>query len=152
MTTVESALGAWGDYSRENPFPLFEDVRRQGPVHRVTLADGHEAWLIVRHAAARAALNDPRLSKDMQAAFAASGVVAEGLPGPAFARHMLAVDPPHHTRLRRLVASAFSVRRIEALEPHVQAIVNGLLDTVEQRGPEGSSIWSRRSRSHCRTR
>jgi len=136
MTTVESALGAWGDYSRENPFPLFEDVRRQGPVHRVTLADGHEAWLIVRHAAARAALNDPRLSKDMQAAFAATGVVAEGLPGPAFARHMLAVDPPHHTRLRRLVASAFSVRRIEALEPHVQAIVNGLLDTVEQRGPE----------------
>jgi cytochrome P450 len=134
--SVEASLAAWGDYSRENPFPLFEQVRRRGPVHAVTLADGHDAWLIVGHAEARAALNDARLSKDMHAAFACSGVVAEGLPGPAFARHMLAVDPPDHTRLRRLVASAFSVRRIEALEVHVQAIVEDLLDAIEDRGPD----------------
>jgi cytochrome P450 len=136
VTSLEGSLGAWGDNDRENPFPLFEQARRRGPVHAVTLADGHEAWLIVRHAEARAALNDVRLSKDMQAAFASSGVVAEGLPGPAFARHMLAVDPPHHTRLRRLVASAFSVRRIEALEDHVHLIVNRLLDAIEDHGPE----------------
>jgi cytochrome P450 len=136
MTTLESSLGTWGDYDNDNPFPLFEAVRRQGAVHKVTLADGHDAWLVVRHAEARAALNDPRLSKDMQAALASSGVVAEGLPGPAFARHMLAVDPPHHTRLRRLVASAFSVRRIEALEEHVQSIVDDLLDGIEAQGPD----------------
>ena len=87
---------------------------------------------------ARAALNDPRLSKDMQAALASGGeVVAEGLPGPAFARHMLVVDPPDHTRLRRLVAAAFSVRRIESLRTHVQSIVDDLLDAVAARGPDG---------------
>jgi cytochrome P450 len=137
MTTIAQRLAAWGDYDRDNPFPLFEQVRELGAVHAVTLADGHDAWLIVRHAEARAALNDPRLSKDMQAALAlGGGVVAEGLPGPAFARHMLVVDPPDHTRLRRLVAGAFSVRRIEALRPPVQAIVDDLLDRIAQRGPD----------------
>jgi cytochrome P450 len=73
----------------------------------------------------------------MQAALASNeGVVAEGLPGPAFARHMLVVDPPDHTRLRRLVSAAFSVRRIEALRPHVQAIVDDLLDGIAAQGPD----------------
>jgi cytochrome P450 len=137
VTTIEHALAAWGAYDRDDPFPLFAQVRELGAVHEVTLADGHNAWLVVRHAEARAALNDPRLSKDMQAALASGGkVVAEGLPGPAFARHMLVVDPPDHTRLRRLVAGAFSVRRIEGLRPHVQTIVDDLLDDVAARGPE----------------
>lgn len=137
MTSIEQSLAAWGDFDRDNPFPLFEQVRERGPVQRVTLADGHEAWLIVRHDEARAALNDPRISKDMQAALESSGsVVAEGLPGPAFARHMLAVDPPDHTRLRRLVASAFSVRRVEALHDHVQRIVDDMLEAIEARGPD----------------
>jgi len=137
MTSIEQSLSEWGAFDRDNPFPLFEAVRNRAPVHRVTLADGHEAWLIVRHDEARAALNDPRISKDMQAAMAASGsIVAEGLPGPAFARHMLAVDPPDHTRLRRLVASAFSVRRVEALQEHVQRIVDDMLDAIEARGAD----------------
>jgi len=137
MTTLDQSLSAWGDFDRDNPFPLFEAVRDRAPVHRVTLADGHEAWLVVRHAEARAALNDPRISKDMQAAMAASGsIVAEGLPGPAFARHMLAVDPPDHTRLRRLVAGAFSLRRVEALHEHVQRIVDDMLDAIAARGAD----------------
>jgi cytochrome P450 len=135
--TIDAALGAWGDFDRDDPFPLFAAVRARGPVHPVTLADGHAAWLVVGHEEARAALNDARISKDMQAAFAADGsVLAEGLPGPAFARHMLAVDPPDHTRLRRLVAAAFSVRRIEALEPAVHAIVDNLLDAIDEQGPD----------------
>ena len=104
-------------------------------MHQVTLADGHRAWLIVRHAEAKAALNHAGLSKDMQAALARDGaVVAEGLPGPAFARHMLSVDPPDHTRLRRLTSAAFSRPRIAALRPRVQAIVDGLLDDLQARG------------------
>ena len=139
MTTTERAFAAWGDYDRDNPFPLFAEARARGAVHSVTLADGHAAWLVVRYHEARAALNDPRLSKDMQAALATGGdVVAEGLPGPALARHMLVVDPPDHTRLRRLVSAAFSVRRIEGLRPQVQAVVDGLLDRIAERGPESS--------------
>jgi cytochrome P450 len=129
------ALDAWGGYDRDDPYPLFAQVQADGPVHQVRLADGHSAWLIVRHAQARAALSHPGLSKDMHAALARDGaVVAEGLPGPAFARHMLAVDPPDHTRLRRLATPAFSRPRIAALRPRVQAITGRLLDDLAARG------------------
>jgi cytochrome P450 len=138
VTTLEGALAAWGSYDLDAPFGLFAELRELGPVHAVTLADGHDAWLIVSHAEAKIALSDPRLSKDMHAALSSSGdVVAEGLPGPAFARHMLVVDPPDHSRLRRLVAAAFSTRRIERLRQHVQAIVDDLLDGIAAQGPDG---------------
>ena len=136
MTPTE-ALNAWGAYDRDNPFPLFAAVRELGPVHAVTLADGHAAYLVVGYEEARVALNESRLSKDMHAALATGeGVVAEGLPGPAFARHMLSVDPPDHSRLRRLVSSAFTPRRVERLRPRVQAIIDQLLDAIAAAGPD----------------
>ncbi len=134
---VTEAIAAWGAYDRDDPFPLFDEVRQLAPVHAVTLADGHDAWLVVGYDEARVALNEPRFSKDMHAALATGdGVVAEGLPGPSFARHMLSVDPPDHSRLRRLVSTAFTPRRVEALRPRVQAIVDDLLDAVAAAGPE----------------
>jgi cytochrome P450 len=135
--TTSEALAAWGAYDRDDPFSVFAKVRELGAVHAVTLADGHEAWLVVRYDEARAVLNDTRLSKDMHAALAmGAGVVSEGLPGPAFARHMLSVDPPDHTRLRRLVSAAFSPRRIEGMRPRVQTIVDDLLDDLAAQGPD----------------
>jgi cytochrome P450 len=61
-------------------------------------------------------------------------VVAEGLPGPAFARHMLSVDPPDHTRLRRLAAGAFRRARLDALEPRIRQIADELLDALDPSG------------------
>ena len=134
---VTAALEAWGARHRDDPYPLFAAVRRRGAVHPVTLADGHDAWLVVHHDEALAALNNSQLSKDMHAALAAdAAVVSEGLPGPAFARHMLTVDPPDHTRLRRLVSSAFTPRRIEALQPRIQAVVDDLLDGIAADGAD----------------
>jgi cytochrome P450 len=128
-------LRHWGDYDRDDPFPLFAEVRAAGPVHDVTLADGHRAFLVVGYAAAREALNNPDLSKDMHAALARDGaVVAAGLPGPDFARHMLSVDPPDHTRLRGLAAKAFTRRRLAVLEPRIRQIAAGLLDDLQAQG------------------
>jgi cytochrome P450 len=131
-TATEAEEQAWGNYDRDNPFPLFGQRLASGPVHDVTLADGHRAFLVVGYDAAREALNHPDLSKDMLAALARDGaVVAEGLPGPDFARHMLSVDPPDHTRLRRLAAGAFRRLRLRALEPRIRELVDALLDELE---------------------
>jgi cytochrome P450 len=127
----EAALDRWGDYDHDQPFTLFGRVLEAGPVHEVILADGHRAFLVLGYAAAREALNHPDLSKDMLAALAHDDtVVAEGLPGPAFARHMLSVDPPDHTRLRGLAAGAFRRARMDALEPRIHELVGELLDDL----------------------
>ena len=136
-STRNPALDRWGDYDRDNPFPLFAEVLAAGPVHDITLADGHRAFLVVGYEAARAALNHADLSKDMHAALARDGaVVAEGLPGPAFARHMLSVDPPDHARLRGLATPAFTRARLAALESRIEQTIERLLDDLAaQDGP-----------------
>ncbi|MGH9191086.1 MAG: cytochrome P450, partial [Acidimicrobiales bacterium] len=137
MTDAMAATAHWGDHDQDDPFPVMARLREQGAVHPVTLADGHAAWLIVGHDEVRAMLNDPRLSKDMHAALARDGdIVAEGLPGPALARHMLNVDPPDHTRLRRLVSDAFSRRRVDSMQPRISAIVDSLLDGIAAGEPD----------------
>ncbi len=139
MPEPVTTWGAWDRETQDDPYPLFESMRSACPVHQVRLADGHEAWLVVGHDAARQALKDPRISKDMVAALDQDPeVVDAGLPGPAFARHMLAVDGDDHARLRRLVARAFAPSRIAALEPAIVRIANELLDVLEAAGPDAT--------------
>jgi cytochrome P450 len=129
-----SPWGAWDQATRNDPYPLFAQTRSQCPVHQVRLADGHDAWLVIGHTAARQALKDSRLSKDMVAALGQDPDVADaGLPGPEYARHMLAVDGADHTRLRHLVARAFAPSRIAALEPSIHRITHELLDELQAR-------------------
>jgi cytochrome P450 len=131
--------GGWAPAVRDDPFGHFAQARRRCPVQQVRLADGHLAWLVLGHDAARQALGDHRISKDMLAALKDNGdVVAEGLPGPEFSRHMLNVDPPDHTRLRRLVSRAFVPSRVAALEPAVRGIADDLLDELDEAGPNGT--------------
>ena len=136
MTDTLATWGGWEPAIRDDPFGHFAQARGRCPVQKVRLADGHPAWVVLGYDAARHALGDPRISKDMLAALEQAGdVVAEGLPGPAFSRHMLNVDPPDHTRLRRLVSRAFAPGRIAALEPAVRAMADSLLDELAAAGP-----------------
>jgi cytochrome P450 len=139
MAETLATWGGWEPVIRDDPFGHFAEARAGCPVQRARLADGHAAWIVLGYDAARQALADPRISKDMLAALQDSGdVVAEGLPGPEFSRHMLNVDPPDHTRLRRLVSRAFVPSRIAALEPAVRAIADNLLDDLETAGPDAT--------------
>lgn len=139
MADTLAVWGGWAPAIRDDPFGHFAQARARCPVQRVRLADGHPAWVVLGYDAARQALNDPRISKDMLAALAGNGnVVAEGLPGPAFSRHMLNVDPPDHTRLRRLVSRAFVPGRIAALEPAIRGIAGRLLDDLDAAGPDAT--------------
>ncbi|MEU4894930.1 cytochrome P450 [Streptomyces sp. NPDC044780] len=121
-----SALGA--DFIAD-PYPVYARLRERGPVHRVRTDTSGEFWLVVGHEEARAALTDPRLSNDIRhsATWRDDG-------GNAIGRNMVQTDPPHHTRLRGLVARAFTPGRIEALRPRVQRIADGLLDVMTPSG------------------
>jgi cytochrome P450 len=139
MADMPPTWGGWAPAIRDDPFGHFAQARARCPVQQVRLADGHLAWLVLGYHAARQALGDPRISKDMLAALKDNGdVVAEGLPGPEFSRHMLNVDPPDHTRLRRLVSRAFVPSRVAALEPAIRGIAGNLLDELDEVGPDGT--------------
>jgi cytochrome P450 len=114
----------------------FSALRDTAPAVRVVINGGIEAWLITRHDAARQALTDERMAKDVQhwRAFHAGEVPFTGDVAVAARRNILSTDPPDHTRLRSALASAFTPRRVEALRPWISRIVADLLDVLAPKG------------------
>ncbi|HTJ70147.1 MAG TPA: cytochrome P450 [Actinospica sp.] len=112
------------------PSPTVREIRENAPLSRVRIWNGTTPWLITRHADQRALLTDPRVSDD------------DRLPGfPYVNAHRAAIAPhsprlitntdaPEHTRLRRTVNAPFLIKRIEAMRPAVQEIVDRLVDEM----------------------
>ncbi len=118
-----------------DPYPAYAWLREHAPVHKATLPSGVDAWLVTRYGDARQALADQRLSKDPghHSERAAHGKGKVGIPGERSANlmtHLLNIDPPDHTRLRRLVSKAFTPRRIAAFEPRVRELADQLIDAM----------------------
>ncbi|MFI5621600.1 cytochrome P450 [Streptomyces sp. NPDC051567] len=109
------------------PVPEFAELRRDDPVVRVRLPSGDSAWLVTRHADVRRVLADPRFSRSR----------ATRGDGPRINRtttlpdSILAADPPEHSRLRRLVAPALTVRRAEAMRRDIALLTDDLLTRLE---------------------
>ncbi|MFG2947622.1 cytochrome P450 family protein [Streptomyces adustus] len=112
-----------------NPYPVYEKLRRQAPVHHVRTPDGDDVWLVVGHEACRAAFTDPRLSREWRKSGRMNQIKSTDQDDPNLA-HLLMADPPDHTRLRRLVSRDFTPRRIAALAPRVQQVTDELLDAM----------------------
>ncbi len=114
------------------PYDVYRDLRTTSPVHRVTGTDGRPAWLVTRYDDVRAALADPRLSLDKTNA-REGNYRGLALP-PALDANLLNMDPPDHTRLRRLVGRAFTPRRVEQLRTPIRATADRLLDALGTHG------------------
>ncbi|MFD3583093.1 cytochrome P450 [Streptomyces sp. NPDC058683] len=112
-----------------DPPPTLRALQDRDPISRVRLWDGSTPWLITRYEDVRALLADPRISSDS---------TCPHFPhqSPAMkerrqlARTFISMDDPDHARLRRMVTATFSIKRVEALRPVVQKIVDGLIDTM----------------------
>ncbi|HZG92191.1 MAG TPA: cytochrome P450, partial [Pseudonocardia sp.] len=125
--TVELFEGAfWRD-----PYPAFAALRAEEPVRRVELPDG-PVWILTRYADVRAALVDPRFSKDWR--YTLPPEAREGQPATPVPM-MILMDPPDHTRLRKLVSRSFTARRMSELRPRVRAYAEELLDELPTDGP-----------------
>ncbi|GAA2624854.1 cytochrome P450 [Streptomyces spororaveus] len=114
-----------------DPFPLYRQLREDGPVRRVVAAGGLDAWLVTRYEDGLAALSDSRLSSDVRDA--SDTRLLRQLPvteRESMLSNMLRSDPPDHTRLRRLVSTAFTARRVAGMRPRIQALTDRLLDEV----------------------
>lgn len=114
-----------------DPYPTYAALREAAPVHQVELPDGSTVWLVTRYADVRAALADQRLSLDK--ANSDGSWRGFSLP-PALDANLLNMDPPNHTRIRRLIAQAFGPQRIAGLRPRVEAAAEELLDRIAADG------------------
>lgn len=119
---------------RESPYdppPGILRLLREEPVSRVTLWDGHEAWLVTRYDDVRTLLTNPDLSADVRRpgypkVSAALAHFTEGL-----LNHM---DSPEHDVYRRMLAPDFMVKRVESLRGDVEKLVDDLLDAMQTQG------------------
>ncbi|WP_405151140.1 cytochrome P450 [Sphaerisporangium sp. NBC_01403] len=120
----------------QNPYPTYEWLRDNHPVHPVTVPGTDvRVWLVSRYDDVRAAFTDERISNDATWAtkeFREAGLVLGA--GGDIDRSMSTVDPPAHTRYRRLVASTFTAARVQHWERTVKEIVDRLLDDLRPGG------------------
>jgi cytochrome P450 len=117
----------------QDPLRFFARMRAEGPVTRVSLPDGGHYWLVTRYAEVRAALADPRLCKNWMSKLKPPGWEPADPAGAFLNMNLLNMDPPDHTRLRRLVVKAFTPRRVAGLRPRVEEITASLLDEMAGR-------------------
>ena len=149
-TTTASVAPESGDFdlllplrsagSLENPYPVYRLIRTVRPILEVPVPDfdGPGVWMLSRYDDVHALLRDPRFSVDRVRA----PLVRDNLDRlPDFLRQsaegmrsMLVMDPPDHTRVRKLVNKAFTPKRIEALRAHIEDIVRELLDAAVAAG------------------
>lgn len=115
--------------------PMYTYLLEHEPLSRVRLRYGEDAWLVVRHVDVRTVLADPRFSR------AASLTRDEPRVSPETPdRGIMDMDPPEHSRLRRLVAKAFTAHRVEQLRARVQEIADDLLDRMVEAGPPADLV------------
>jgi cytochrome P450 len=115
-----------------DPYSAYGQWRQASPVHRASTPDNMRVWLVTRYDDVRAALADARLSLSKKHA-RPGGYAGFSLP-PALDANLLNLDAPDHTRLRRLVAKAFTPARVESLRPAIHEHADTLLDAIADRG------------------
>jgi len=110
-----------------DPPPQLRDLQRETPMAPVRVFSG-TSWLVTRYAEQRALLTDRRVSADMNRPGYPQTVPIGDRAGisPGF----IVMDDPEHARLRRMVTAPFAIKRIAAMRPAIQQIVDGLIDEL----------------------
>ncbi|MBD0746871.1 cytochrome [Streptomyces sp. CBMA152] len=112
--------------------PLLHRLLHEEPVARVRLPNGEgHAWLATRYDDVRFVSVDPRFSRQAVMGRSVTRLAPHFIPLPGAVGF---ADPPDHTRMRRVVASAFTARSMRRLHEHAQGVMDGLLDRMERKG------------------
>ena len=129
--TVDSSPVKFTPALPGQPVPEIRIISGDRPVFRADLPGGRIVWLVSGYDNVRQMLIYQRFSRALAVA---PGRARQGFEMFA-AGSINGMDSPEHTRLRKLVASAFTARRVEALRPRVAGIVNGLIDAMARPQP-----------------
>ncbi|MET4921541.1 cytochrome P450 [Streptomyces sp. PSRA5] len=110
-----------------DPPPAAVAQRKEAPLTKVRMWDDSTPWLVTGYAEGRALLADPRVSADItRPGYPLQAPLPPGGPSVSF----ILMDDPEHARLRRMVTAPFAIKRVAALRPAVQQIVDELIDDM----------------------
>ncbi|MGC0313710.1 cytochrome P450 [Kitasatospora acidiphila] len=115
-------------------------LREARPVSPMLFPDGHEGWLVTGYDALRQLMADTRFSSRqdigvIHVPYEVPGMPALTEPSPQVPGLFISMDPPDHTRLRRKLTGAFTVKRMKQLEAHIADIVERQLDEMARLAP-----------------
>ncbi|MFZ0834449.1 MAG: cytochrome P450 [Mycobacterium sp.] len=135
MTTVADSqallLRLLDPSTRANPYPVYRQLRERGPLqlpesNLTVFSSFRDCDEVLRH---------PDSSSDRLKSTAAQRAIAAGQDLRPFGKPgFLFLDPPDHTRLRKLVSKAFAPKVVKGLEPDIATLVKSLLDQIEEQG------------------
>ncbi|MBW8798847.1 MAG: cytochrome P450 [Streptomyces sp.] len=132
-----AAFDPWDPDFLADPYPAYAELRARG---RVQYFESTQQWLVPHHADVSALLRDRRLGRTYQhrfthEEFGRSAPAPEHEPFHTLNDHgMLDLEPPDHTRIRRLVSKAFTPRTVERLKPYVARLAGELVDGLVREG------------------
>ncbi|MER6739170.1 cytochrome P450 [Streptomyces puniciscabiei] len=115
-------------------------LREARPVSPMIFPDGHEGWLVTGYSEVRRLMADTRFSSrqdigPVHIPYEVPGVPAVTEPSPQEPGLFISMDPPDHTRLRRMLTGAFTVKRMKELEAHIADIAERQLDEMARLTP-----------------
>ena len=131
------AFDPWDPAFLADPYPAYAELRARG---RVVYYEPTDQWLVPHHADVSALLRERRLGRTYlhrfsHEDFGRTAPPPEHEPFHTLNDHgMLDLEPPDHTRIRRLVSKAFTPRTVERLKPYVEEVANGLVTRLVERG------------------
>ncbi|MEV5338766.1 cytochrome P450 [Streptomyces sp. NPDC052676] len=132
-----AAFDPWDPAFLADPYPAYAELRARGRVHHY---EPTNQWLVPHHADVSALLRDRRLGRTYQHRFSHEEFGRTPPPPEQEPFHtlndhgMLDLEPPDHTRIRRLVSKAFTPRTVERLKPYVERLAGELVDGLVRRG------------------
>ena len=124
----------------QDPYPTYARLHEEGPIHFVDIGGQWGVWSIFRHAECSSVAKDPRCSAKRAQQMIVSLPVENQPEFSELARMlglwMIFMDPPEHTRLRKLLNKGFSQAALESLRPQIEGIVDRMLRPL----PHGSEV------------
>ncbi|WP_188188404.1 cytochrome P450 [Nonomuraea sp. SYSU D8015] len=123
-----------------DPPQELERWREEAPVRRLRYADGHVGWLVTGYAAARAVMGDGRFSTRPELHHPSTPQIAQHQAMRRPPGFFVRLDPPEHTRYRKLLTGQFTVRRMKLLEPRIAEITGATLDAMVRTGPPAELV------------
>lgn len=132
---TKPAFNPFDPLFRANPYPFYASLREQEPVHLTPL----DTVVLTRYEDIASTLRSVDFSRDIEAHAKESldptmRAKRDRRRSRSGAKSILNLDPPDHTRLRRLVSKAFTPTAIERLRPRIQQLVDSALDRAAQQG------------------